>query len=378
MPVSRRRFLAIVGSSALIFPATSACAFSPATARQPWVRAGQYEDPMRRALSFALLAPNPHNRQPWHVDLKSETEAVLYCDLQRLLPHTDPFSRQIVIGLGCFLEQFRIAAAHFGLAADITPFPDGADDMTLDKRPVAHLSLAPAPDTPASPLFAQILNRRTNRNLYSEKTPGRDTLQKLTHGLGRGISAAFTKAPQEVEKLRSLAIEASNIEFDTKRTYMESVDVMRIGARQINKNPDGIALEGPMMEALHSVGIVTRKTLSDQSTAAFRTGRENYAKGISSARVFIWIITKGNTRLDQIRAGAAYLRLNLGATEEGLAMHPLSQALQEYPEMSEALARLHAMLGIRTEERIQMFARIGYARKVPPAPRWPLETRLKS
>ena len=64
----------------------------------------QYTDPIRRALSFAILAPNPHNRQPWVVDLKSDTEAVLTCDLQRLLPATDPISRQIVIGLGCFLE----------------------------------------------------------------------------------------------------------------------------------------------------------------------------------------------------------------------------------------------------------------------------------
>jgi len=58
-------------------------------------------DPMRSALSYAILAPNPHNRQCWAVNLKSSTEAVLICDLRLLLPDTDPFSRQIDIGSGC-------------------------------------------------------------------------------------------------------------------------------------------------------------------------------------------------------------------------------------------------------------------------------------
>ena len=376
MPLSRRNFLRIAGSSAVILP-TTACTSGPDTARQPWQNAGQYDDPMRQALSYALLAPNPHNRQPWVVDLHGGSSATLYVDLDRLLPQTDPYSRQITIGLGCFVEQFRIAAQEFGFRAEITPFPDGYDDRMLDNRPVAHLRLTAMAQPAPSSAFTLIPKRRTNRNLYQDRTPAHLVLKAITQGLGDQVAAGFTNNVDQVAHLQDLAVIASNIEFDTPRTYMESVDVMRIGARENNKNPDGIALEGPLKEALHRLGILTRKSLSDMNSSIFRTGREDYANGIKSARAFVWLSTPTNTRLDQIRAGAAYLRLNLKATGAGLAMHPLSQALQEYVEMKEAISLIHHLLDVKDGARVQMFARIGYAKPVAPAPRWPLEAKIK-
>lgn len=346
-------------------------------ARQPWLSAGQYNDPVRRALSYALLAPNPHNRQPWVVDLHGRSSATLYVDLDRLLPQTDPYSRQITIGLGCFLEQFRIAAQEFDFKAAITPFPDGYDDRILNKRPVAHLRLTSMEQPVPSPYFAHITKRRTNRNLYRGRVPGHLTLKTITQGLGDHIATGFTNHADQVARLKDLAVTATNIEFNTPHTYMESVNVMRIGAKEIKANPDGLALEGPMLETLHSLGILNRKSLANPNSAMFRTGRDGYANGIKSARAFVWLSTPTNTRLDQIRTGAAYLRLNLNATAQGLAMHPLSQALQEYAEMKEALLRIHQILNVKDGARVQMFARIGYAKPVAPAPRWPLEAKIK-
>jgi hypothetical protein len=49
----------------------------------------------------------------------------------------------------------------------------------------------------------------------------------------------------------------------------------------------------------------------------------------------IWSSTQGNTRQDQLKAGMTRVRLHQAATLEGLALHPLSQALQEFPAMAE-------------------------------------------
>jgi hypothetical protein len=75
----------------------------------------------------------------------------------RLLPHTDPFNRQIVIGLGCFLEVLRMAALQDGLAVEVELFPEGEDPAGLDGRPVAICRFVPteAPD----PLFASCRRR---------------------------------------------------------------------------------------------------------------------------------------------------------------------------------------------------------------------------
>ena len=66
---------------------------------QPLVEQINALEPRMQALSYAILAPNPHNRQPWLVDLQVDGQVTLYVDQTRLLPHTDPFSRQIVAGL---------------------------------------------------------------------------------------------------------------------------------------------------------------------------------------------------------------------------------------------------------------------------------------
>ena len=75
-------------------------------------------------------------------------------------------------------------------------------------------------------------------------------------------------------------------------------------------------------------------------------------------------------------AGASWVRLNLAATAAGFALHPVSQSLQEYPEMAAPLADVHGRLGAAGEERVQMLGRLGYGPDTPPSPRWPLESRI--
>ncbi len=54
----------------------------------------------------------------------------------------------------------------------------------------------------------------------------------------------------------------------------------------------------------------------------------------------------------------------------------MSQALQEYPEMEQYYETVHTWLTDGSDERVQMLVRLGYAKAVAPAPRWPLGTRL--
>jgi hypothetical protein len=48
----------------------------------------------------AILAPNPHNRQPWQIQLIGRDEAAVACDLDRRLPQTDPFDAYTSPGNG--------------------------------------------------------------------------------------------------------------------------------------------------------------------------------------------------------------------------------------------------------------------------------------
>jgi hypothetical protein len=159
---------------------------------------------------------------------------------------------------------------------------------------------------------------------------------------------------------------------------LETVNLMRIGAAEIAHARDGLSLNTPLIDFLHRIGVLTRRTLADIDNPMTKQGLEAWRPLALDAPAFVWITTPDNSRATQIAAGRAYARLNLAATARGLAMHPWSQALQEYPEMAALHAQAERLMNAPEnasgDARVQMLARVGYAKKaVPPAPRRGLE-----
>jgi hypothetical protein len=374
----RRDVLKLIGGGAVVaatapLSGCSGVGVSQA-ARGPWRNAGQYDDPRKRALSYALLAPNPHNRQPWLVRLEGADALTLQVDPARRLPATDPLDRQIVIGCGAFLELLAIAAAEEGYRADIVAFPEGEDMRTLDTRPVARVTLVSGAGQ-RDPLAAHILARRSNKTVYEPREVAAADLQALADaGRAPGITSATTADAGLVARLRDLTWRAHVKEVTTPAANQESVDLMRIGAREVAANPDGIGLEGGMIEFARRVGIVSRENLADPTSTAFKQGLDLYEKMAMSARAFGWLCNDNRSRGDQLAAGRAYVRMNLKATALGLGVHPWSQALQEYPEMAALYDEARALLG--GGGTVQMLYRIGYAQAIGPTPRRGLEAHL--
>lgn len=375
---SRRTVLKLLGGGVVVSAATVggfvALNQPSRVARAPWQAAGGYDEFRRRALSYALLAPNPHNRQPWLVRLEGERALSLYCDLDRRLPVTDPFDRQIAIGCGAFLELLSMAAAQDGYGVAITPFPQGADMAMLDTRPVAHVVFEPGGASP-DPLFGAILARRSNKSVYRAEDVPAPHLQLLAQaGAAYGQTSKTDAAPELVARLCDLTWRAHERETLTPDAMQESVDLMRIGAREVAANPDGIELEGPFLAAAHLVGVLNRQTLADPTSSVFRQGLAMYREMAMSARAFGWILNPNATRADQLDAGRAYARVNLQATALGLGVHPWSQALQEYEAMAPLYREAHDVLGVG--QRLQMLYRIGYADPVMETPRRGLSAHL--
>jgi len=240
MALSRRKTLAILGGGFIAAAGMGTTAYvtsrRPRTALAPWEKAGEYEDPRKQALSYAILAPNPHNLQPWMVDLSQADTVVLYRDPNRGLPHTDPFSRQITIGLGCFLEQMKVAATQTGHKVDLNLFPEG------EKGPVAITRFSNS--ATLDPLAAQIIDRRSCKEPFEISTIEAGKLDALK------TYANIVTEPELVDQLRQLTWEAFQVEMLTPRTFQESADLMRIGKQEINASPDGIDIGGPMLESL--------------------------------------------------------------------------------------------------------------------------------
>ncbi len=384
--MQRRTFLKVLGGAAIVPALSLATGCStrlPANATDGWRRPGHESDPRRWVLSYALLAPHSHNLQSWIADLREPNQINLSCDLSRLLPETDPYARQIMLSHGTFLELLDIAARELGLRADIELFPAGHfGPRALDTRPVARIRLSPDATVQKDLLFAQILRRRTNRNPYdSQRRLPQAAWQAIVQSPAENaiqIGYVDLAQPSLLAQHRQIAAAAWRTELTTPRVVRETYRLLRIGADEIAKHRDGIAILDSRLVWLDRLGLFDRTQVPTADSYATQSQLEEFEARLAATPAFFWMSSRGNDRATQIAAGRAYARVQLTATAHGVAMQPLQQALQEYPEQQSHYRAIHRLCGADpATHTVQMWARIGYGPQVSPSPRRALEQIIR-
>ncbi len=372
----RRGFIALAGGGIVLATmplAGCACGFPPA-AVQAWRPISDDAEIRRWMLAHGLLAPNPHNRQPWVADLRRAGEITLICDGERLLPQTDPFGRQILVGCGAFIELAVIAAAERGYRVRIEPFPAGEPGLRQlpGNLAVARLSVERDTTLQKDPLFAQIRRRHTNKGAFDNTRKVPVPLWTTFQGAAgeNGLLAGAITEAASMAQVRRFTRESYEIECITDRTWLESARLMRIGPDEIDKNRDGISLMGSLPRLLSAVGMFDRFEVPQRGSTSFQRVMDRWA-AFETGSGYLWMASKGNSRSLQLAAGRAYVRAHLQATAAGVDMHPLSQALQEFVEVKPQYAALHGLLGFDpATTTVQMLARVGYGTSAAgPSPR---------
>jgi len=368
-------------------PVLSACGGDGADFPDPaaaWRDPGAGATDVRRfSLAHAILAPNPHNTQPWLVELDDADGMTLYCDLDRRLPFTDPLDRQITIGCSCFLELYRLSAGLHGYWPTITPFPDGEPTPRLDARAIAHVQLGSRMEQANSdPSIRQIVNRRTNRKPFEARVPDAQALDDLNNvvtGMGEEYPGGvyWTNDPARVALGRDLVWRAWDRELRTEGAASETFEWLRFGREEIARHRDGLSIDAPGIGLFRMLGQLDREDLINPDSEANKTASRDWRELAMTSPAFLWITSIGDTPAARISAGRAYARLALAAAEMGLAMHPWSQALQEYAEMADLYTEMRAFLAPPEGETVQMLVRIGYGESVPPTPRRGVEALLR-
>lgn len=384
--MSRRTFVRLVGGGivAAALPPLAGCDTRlPPEAVSAWTDPGRHETELRRwMLAHAILAPHAHNLQSWLVDLRTDGEILLRCDLDRLLPQTDPYSRQILMSHGTFLELLDLAARERGHRAEIALFPEGAfPGDRIDGRPVARVRLVPDASVPRDPLFAQIVRRHTNRLAYdpARPVPGAawTALVAAAGPLDVVVGHVDGTQPDRLARHREIADAAWKVEMTTPRTVLETYKWLRVGGGEIARHRDGVALTDTMPVLLSRLGLFDRTTAPAPDSSTTRRLLDEFTARLASTPGFLWITTRGNARAAQVAAGRAWVRVQLAATAQGLAMQPLEQALQEYPEQAPHYDAIHRLVDAPAPAHtVQMWSRVGFAPPVGPAPRRGLDAQL--
>jgi hypothetical protein len=328
-----------------------------------------------RALSYAVLAPNAHNTQPWSIALHGADALSLYVDRSRLLPATDPPFRQAHVSQGTFLELLVIALGAFGYDTGVTLFPDGEYSNTevLD-RPVARVSISPSAVRP-DPLFSRILGRRSNKQPYDPNVgPSREQVAALTASVAGGEARlAVIEAPASRARLARVCTDAMAVEVKARARNVETAKWFRFSDAEVEAKRDGFGLAHNGVAGFRKWYAET--FLLDRESAADPEGSfASSAVGLArdqaeSAPAFGVLSTRENTRRAQVISGRAYARVALTVEALGLAMHPMSQALEEYPDMTAVKARFEREVGLEPGDTVQMFFRLGHAEAAQHTPR---------
>ena len=161
-----------------------------------------------------------------------------------------------------------------------------------------------------------------------------------------------------------------SVRFLARRVYLglavvlESARLMRIGPDEIAKNRDGIALMGSMVRVLTTVGMFARFEVPVRGSTNYKQTIKVWAQ-YETCSGYYWIGSRTNTRSTQLDSRRAYVRAQLHATALGIDMHPLSQALQEFAEVSQQYDALKTLSSKEAPARLRARGR-GATARCPP------------
>lgn len=355
--------------------------FTKSAYLEPWQKIyfHKFEDPRIRLAAHGLLAPNGHNMQPWKIRLDKNDNNVfyLYADAERLTPEVDPLGRQLIITQGTFLEYVRVAGEKLGYKTDFVFFPAGEYDElnlyeSIQSKPVAKITLTTA-EQQSSSVYDFIFKPDTNRAAYRPISLTTEQINQL-QGINNDSEITIRLFGDQASKVKlaSYALEGAKIESSVQCINQATAKIFRANEYQKNAYRYGFSVEGQGTSGIikHIVqGIITifpAINSEKNMTAMVVKGTQT---AVSNTPAYAMIITQGNSRIQQIKSGMVYSRFVLTAHALGLAMQPLSQVLEEYPEMKEQYDQIHREYA-PDGRTIQMFLRLGKpVKEFPPSMR---------
>ncbi len=344
---------------------------------EPWQKdyAQKFDDPRIQLVAHGLLAANGHNMQPWKIRLDEKDPMVfyLYADCDRLTKEVDPLARQMMVTQGTFLEYVRVAGEKLGYATKVELFPEGDYDEknlteSMRTKPVAKVALTKG--TPQSDeYYDDMFLPDTNRAAYQPKLLSSEQINRLVAiNQESNMSIEIFQDKENLAKLGSYAMEGAKIEAGVNRVMQESNEIFRANEYQKNKYRYGFSVEGQGTSGImkHLLqGLVTLFPSMNSGKAAENMYIQSAQTSVDNTPAYAMISTKDNSRISQVKSGMLYSRLILVAQQMGLVMQPLSQVLEEYPEMKGVYSRIHQDYA-PDGGTIQMLVRLGQpTKKVP-------------
>jgi nitroreductase len=272
--------------------------------------------PIRDLVAFATRAPSVHNTQPWHWCVSGE-QIALFADSRRQLQYADPDGRDLVISCGAALHHLQVAAAASGWRPRVRRMPNRYNEAQL-----ANVSFHPEPVTPAALAALDMLtNRRTDRRRPSSWHVPRERLDGLLAlGPAAGVTIVAVVSHRARTELLQILAEAEKAQRLNRR-YVD--EIVHWTGRE---DGEGIPAASLLRRGPAAGPATSPATAPSRFPSGTLTDHERESEPVEPALVAI--CTSSDDTASRLRAGEALSAMLLKGTAEGLAMVPLSQAIE--------------------------------------------------
>jgi nitroreductase len=356
--VKRRKFLGVASGTVLIIGGAG-CVFSDKdnfvrdTAN---IKSSDKVPPNsieREILYLASLAPSGHNTQPWYVKYIEPYHWIVCNDKNKWLPAVDPTQRETILSIGAFLQNLEYAANNAGFDCQFELLASTNQDENIVEIKLTKSGSVSKFD------INKIKKRRTVRSNYSSELLKKQDTDYLFHKESDFYNF-IPNGAKEYRYLNEQTIAANRIQSYRDAAEKELSEWIRFSSKDAEKYRDGLTtgsteingIPGWVVRNFYDKSSVMKNNFRDKNI-------ENVIQQVSQSAGWLVITSKDNSVVSLLETGKRFQRLFLKVREKGIAMHPMTQILEE----SSTNKKVNQSVGIK--DNIQFIIRMGYIKNYP-------------
>ena len=307
----------------------------------------------KEILELASLAPSGHNTQPWFIKYKKPYHWIICNDKSKWLSAVDPTQRETILSIGAFVQNLEYAANNLGYNCDFNLLATNnqAEEILIVR--LVKRSNIPKFD------IQKIRNRRTLRSNYLNDTIKEQDLNYLFEN-EIGSLHYFSPTSKEHEYLNEQTINANKIQSYRNDAQIELSNWIRFSNNEVQKYCDGLSVASMEIDGISAWIVrnfydkrnVIKKDFRDKSIDTIK-------KQVAQSGGWIIITSPDNSVFSLLETGKRLQRIWLKAHEKNIAIHPMTQILEEVKTRD----LINISIGII--ENIQFLLRVGYVKNYP-------------
>jgi hypothetical protein len=338
MKISRRQFLESIATGALWAGAgtvLNACGGVTREKLTPGANTSSYifglDQRDEDILRYASLAPSILNMQPWIVRIADRRKWLIGADPSRTAPVIDPENRETLLSIGAFAENLFLAAAVTGLRAEISVTAQSPLDTNIVQVDFTH-------KPPVEYPLQRLELRRTVKKGFLNKTLTLETESALAAS-DKDHFFYFPADSEHAACIRDSVIDQYRIQLERIDAQAEIIKWIRLSDKDAEKHLDGLTLESMEIGGIPGWYLRHFAEPPDFLKPRYQDKSLDYTATLAREGAgWIVITSKDKTISSLVETGRLFERMALLARELNVAIHPMSQCLEEKTGIGQILS----------------------------------------